>query len=490
MPKLNSLTNEIASRRIDLLTLGAFGILPNPDPILRRLGRGQEVYEAIGYDAHVISEIRPMRAALLKYEHRINPASDRSPDMQAQALCDEVMRRPPAPGMSWGDALWQMQKAALMGFSVHEMIWARDGSYLLPDRILDREQRRFEFNPDNELMLRTAGHRPVLLDQPHKWLLSRHMPSAANPYGVALFSAIFWPWTFKHQGFRYFVKFAERFGIPWTIGRYPSGTGKEQQDELADALAELVENAVAAVPDSGAVELIGANAKGEGPQERLIDLCNSEISKALSSQTLATEIQGEGSRAASETHAARGEGVAECDRRIPVDTMNALFRSITELNVPGANPPTFEFYEEAKARQEWVDVLDVARKFIQVPASFAHARLQIPMPKDGEDLLPGDNVSPSRQPVEFARRQPLPEEDALEDLLDAVTNEQLQAIGDDVVNPLLDVIRRDGPELALESLGQAYPQMSVVRLQRLLAQVMFVADTWGRLVEQQRDQAD
>lgn len=484
------LIREIASRRLDLPALGAFGLLPNPDPILRRLGRRQDVYEAISYDAHVVSELRPIRASLLEFEHLISPASESSADMRAAELCELVFTRQPAPNTCWGDVWWAIEQAVFHGFSVHEIIWDRVDGMLLPVQILDREQHRFNFNIDNELLLLSPGQPYKVLDNPHKWLLGRHMPSAANPYGYALFSAVFWPWTFKHRGMRFFSKLAERFGVPWTIGRYPPGTSKEDQDALADALAEMIETAVAAIPQGSEVELLSSGTTmAQAPSERLIKLCNTEISKGLSSQTLATETQGEGSRAASETHNDRGERVAACDRRIVISVMNDLCRAVTELNVPGADAPTFEFYEEDEARQGWVEVLDKARHIVDIPSGFAHDRLQIPQPVGGEPVVPRDTGSAPANPAEFAARpsRSLPSEDAIEQLLAAVSDEQLQAVAEDVTGPLIDIIRSDGPAKALQTMAAQYPNLNSVRLQQLLAQVMFIADTWGRLMSQARD---
>jgi len=486
---INQLTREIASRRLDFIGIGAFGALPNPDPVLRRLGVGWLAYESISYDAHVISELRPIRAALLKHEHRVNPGGESAADLRAAEICELVLQRRPGPKSTWGDVWWSMQQAVFMGYAVHELIWERVDGLLLPQRVIDREQRRFDFDVDEQLLLRAPGSQPLILDTAHKWLLTRHMPSAANPYGYALFSAVFWPWTFKHNAVRFWSKGAERFSAPFTVGRYPPGTSQDDQNKLADALAEMLENAVAAIPEGSSIELVSSGTTmAASPAERLAKFCNSEISKALSSQTLATEIQGEGSRAASQTHAERGEGVANCDRNLVISTMNDLFASVTELNVAGAVPPTFEFFEEEEARSGWAETLEKARHYVQIPAWFAHERLQIPLPEAGDDVLPAGEPSAAQPPAEFARRQRnLPSEEAVEELLDAVTDEQLQAVAEDVVGPLIDLIRSDGPRQALQTMADQYSNMNTVQLQKLLSQVMFVADTWGRLMSQTRD---
>lgn len=391
----NNLAKEIASRSTDPDFYGALSYLPNPDPILRKLGRSDEVYEAIIMDAHVLGELRSVRAGMIEYEWRLQAGGSSPADARALELCEQIFTERPAPGMRWADVIWNMGQAVFRGYAVHEVVWERRDRYLVPVKVIDRPQRRFLFSPDNELRLKTRDNpvEGVELDA-YKWLLSRHMPSHDNPYGVALLSSCFWPYTFKHSGFRYFVKFCEKYGIPWAIGRYPEGTPKTQQDELAAALAVMIEDAVAAIPDNGKVELLEAKHSGEVVHERMINICNREMSKALTSQTLATEIQGDGSRAASETHRERETSVNESDRSVICDTFNELLAWITEINIPGALPPTFEFYEEAEARQDWVEVLERARAFMDIPAQFAYERMQIPMPESGEAVLPRGGAAP------------------------------------------------------------------------------------------------
>lgn len=384
------LSQEIATWSTDPNFYGFLSYLPNPDVVLRKLGRSQEAYDAIATDAHVIGELRAIRAGLLDYEWRLQPGGRGRADKRALDLCTQVFAALPGGGRRWPDLIWQLAQAVFRGYQVHEIVWGRSGELLVPEIIIDRPARRFVFSPEGDLRLITRQNQTEGEPTgPYKWLLTRHMPSYDNPYGVAVYSACFWPYTFKHSGWRYFVKFAEKYGLPWAIGKYPPGTPKVEQDALAASLAQMIEDAVAAVPADGSVELITASTSGTMlPQERLIALCNAEMSKALTSQTLATEIQGQGSRAAAQTHADRAAGVHSSDRAVIEDALSQLCAWIVELNIPGALPPKFEFYEESQARADWTDVLDKARGFIDVPVSFAHDRLQIPQAQKGEAVLP------------------------------------------------------------------------------------------------------
>ena len=208
-----ALTQSIASRTTDPNFYAALEFLPNPDTVLRKLGVSQTVFDAIVSDAHVIGELRSIRAGLLRFEYRVQPGGDTPADARAAELCEQLLAQRPAPGLGWPDTLWMMFDAVFRGYAVHEVVWQRQDRVLMPERVVDRPQRRFVFSPSNDLRLltRDSPMHGVELGA-FKWLLSRHMASFTNPYGVALLSSCFWPYTFKHSGVKYFAKFCERYG--------------------------------------------------------------------------------------------------------------------------------------------------------------------------------------------------------------------------------------------------------------------------------------
>ena len=50
-----------------------------------------------------------------------------------------------------------------------------------------------------------------------------------------------------------------------------------------------------------------------------------------------------------------------------------------------------------------------------------------------------------------------------------------------ILEPLIEAINKEGPEAAMERLAELFPQMDDRELTEQLANVLFVADTWGRL---------
>ncbi len=420
---------EIVTRSNDPNFYAGLDLLPNPDPILRKLNRSQDVYDAIAADAHVMGERRAIRAGLLSFDHRVVAASDKLADIQATELCKQYMQAQPAPGMRWPDLFWNIAESVLYGMRIHEAVWDNVAGVTLPVKIVDRPNQRFKFDTNNALRILTKSDQTQGIEaEPYRFLITRHMPSAENPYGEALLSSCYWPYTFKHAGFKYFAKFCERFGFPWPIAKYPEGSTPEQIRELNRSVAKMVEAAGGSIPEGNSIELLQNKVSGKLVHQSLIDVCNAEMSKALSLQTLATEIQGQGSRAAAETHRGRELSGHTPIRAIVADTISELFAWITEVNILGATPPRFEFYQDADPRQATVDFLEKANTLVDIPKQYGYDLLQIPMPKAGEDVLPRQSVNTQ---TEFAQAQPnatditIPQTEAevADDLIAALTED-------------------------------------------------------------------
>lgn len=225
---------------------------------------------------------------------------------------------------------------------------------------------------------------------PYKFLTTIHMPSRENIHGVAIFSACYWPYFFKKTaGMRGLARYCERHGAPWIIGKYPPGLSESEQRILHTALEDMSDSGVATMPGENMIEIIESKSTNL-PQAKLVDICNAELSKALSCVTLTTELDGQGSRAAAEVHHGREKDVHKTDRGIVCTTFNTLYRYVTELNFgKEVMPPVHEFYEETGIRGEWVKNLDIARRYYPIPRKFAGERLQFPVDDESDDILPG-----------------------------------------------------------------------------------------------------
>lgn len=471
---------------------GTLFALPNPDPILREMGQAERVYASISADAHVLGDLRSIRGNFRSHDYRINSGDEGNAQADAAAqLCrDWLQRTRPNKLADWLEVMWQMSAAFSHGYRAHELVWQlADGKYL-PEQVVDRPGRRIRFNPDGDPLLITRENMMGAPVEPYQFVISRHMPTMENPYGIATLSSCFWPWTFKTGGWRYFVKYCERHGLPWPVGRYPMGTPDEDQEELAQALETMIESAYAVVPDGTGIELLVPTTSSSGtlPQQQLIDLCNVEMSKALTGQAMVAELRGVGARAASETALRRQESIDDSVRDIAGQSMDFIFRWITLFNFgDGVAPPCLEFFQHENAGKERAETYEAAARLGARPSKKAMLEeLGIPEAEDEEDALqvaqppqpgadqaqqPGKKVAPTQARTapadetgkasiemtaadlegvagfQFARAAGMTEDEAVQLATEAAD----QAIADHMIEPVARMLaqyERDGKTLA------------------------------------------
>jgi len=365
----------------------------NPDPTLARLGYSQTipVYETLAEDAHIAGIIQRMYAGLIRFESHVQPGGLRKVDKLAAALCEKILDRPPSPNFGWNELFFKMYEAVLYGFDLKEIVWDYSGKYLMPVELVDVPRRRVLFSPYGLPLIRTRGN---FLGEPlhrNNYLLTRHRHTVDNPYGFAALSSCYWLVNFKRMVMEYYVKFIERHGSPWAIGKYPPGTNAEGIDTILNQLSNMLDSACAAVPDNVAVEFMEAASSGEKMiHSGFIDVVNSELSKAILSATLGVEITDQGSRAAATTHLEAENVVTEAHRKLVSSTMNRLFRLVTDFNFgEKVRSPYFEFYEESEANKTTAETLDIIRKYLPISLQFASDKLQVELATEGETILPG-----------------------------------------------------------------------------------------------------
>lgn len=439
--------------------------LPNPDPILRRMDGGEAVFESILSDAVVRGELRSMRGIFRNLKYRLNVGAEGDARAEeARQLCMAWMQHlQPNEVSDWQDVMWQMMNGSLLrGFKVHELVWGRWRGYQVPVEVLDRRNGRFKFNYGGSLLLLSKGN-SVNGDptDPLQFVVSRHEASLENPYGVSLLAACFWPWTFKTGGWRYFVKYCERHGLPWPVARYPQGTQDEDIDALAQALQDMLENAYAVLPDGTGVELLEAKASGSAlPQESLILLANKEIARALTGQSSVGDQGSVGSRAANETAFKRQEHIHQADRSIPTASFNRIFRLITQVNFgDDVAAPTIEFFNDDAAGIERAQVYEKAVELGADPSAEAFLEeMNIPKATGPADVLRLRSAaslaatSPDKAGSSFGMRFAA----AADVVNDAAVAQEAAAVANEVVAQtvfepalaLLDRFEREGKSLA------------------------------------------
>jgi phage gp29-like protein len=343
--------NQFATRRRANDFLHLLRTLPDPDPILRKMGRDITALGELLTDSHLESvwSVRCSATSGAEWFCSAGGEGKTAKEKEAAEVFAEQLGNLDIPRV-----IEEMMDAAAYGYSPLEVLWTRDGEKWGISDIVGKPPQWFEFDQDNRLVFRTgvAGTEEL---PPNRFLLARHRPSYANPYGVKVFSKCYWPVTFKKNGFRWWTVFVEKYGGAFLYGKYPNNAGEQYKADMLSALKEMIADAVAIVPEDAAITIESAKEKGAAGSVHAdyIKMANAEISKAVLGQTLTTEIGDKGSYAAAATHNLVREDLAASDRRRICELFNKLSAVWTLYNFGAeAAPPQFQFVKDEDLQTE------------------------------------------------------------------------------------------------------------------------------------------
>ncbi|AUK44883.1 DUF935 domain-containing protein [Pasteurella multocida] len=347
MAKKFDLVKEIAvrSHAIDYFSMGQY--LPNPDPVLKKMGRDISAYREVLSDSHVAGCVRRRKAAIKGLEWRITPTGNDKTD----EILNTLFERLPLPQI-----ITEMLDAALFGYQVLEVMWENQNGLWLPMEVIGKPQEWFVFDEQNQLMLRDKENRNGKLVPEKKFLLTTQEANYTNPYGRPDLALCFWAATFKRGGFKFWLEFTEKYGSPWLVGKHPRQAQTHEIEDLLDSLEQMIGTAVAAIPDDSSISMLESASKGGSSQvfDEFLKYCKSEIAIALLGQNQTTEQ--ESNRASATAGLEVTKEIRNEDITLVESGFNQLLSWICELNFNVDTLPKFELYE-----QESIDKVQVER---------------------------------------------------------------------------------------------------------------------------------
>lgn len=334
-----NLVNEIATSLKAGFTYSLNEILPDPDPILRKIGAAVQTYAEIRSDAKVSACIESRKAGCLAMQWDLTGSQESE---KAAEVIKEALQRLDMPRL-----ISEILDAFLWGYQPLEIMWEERQGLILPAKVIGKPPHWFVFDASNNLRFRALDSVNGELLPERKFLLAQHHATYTNPYGEKILPKCFWPVTFKKGGWRWWVTAAEKFGTPFILGKVPRGTDEAEQDKFLEKLDQLVQDAVAILPNDSQVEILDGNSgktsSSTSPHKDLIDQCNAEIALAIVGQTLSSEVGSTGSYAASKTHNEVREEIIAGDKRMVERVIQQLVTWTYELNWQGL-PPQFGLY--------------------------------------------------------------------------------------------------------------------------------------------------
>lgn len=468
---VKKLSEEIATRKrsINFYSLGTY--LPDPDIVLRKQGKDIRVYKELLCDSHVFACVQSRKAGVLSLEWDLNRGLDK--DKNAE-IVENLLKN-----LNINKVISDILDTPLFGFTPIEVIWNKVGNLVLPIELKAKPPEWFCFDDDNNLKFRTKEHYYGEELPSRKFLCPQSNPSYENPYGERVLSRVFWPVTFKKGGLKFWVVFTEKYGMPHLIGKHPRGATKEETDNLADLLEQMVQDAIAVIPDDSSVEIQEANKSSSAEiYEKLIDKMNSEISKAILGQTLTTEIGSAGSYAASNTHMDIRQDIIDSDKKLVEQTINQLIQWIYEINFPNADIPIFELYQE-----EDVDLTLAQRDKIlsETGVKFTKEYFIKNYGFEDEDIEIKEDIIPATM-SQFSKfnEEPIIEgQKQIDDLFKFLSETELNKQSQKMIAPLLSLLE------SCESYDEAFELLTdknlhTKQLEQSIQKALFLCELQGR----------
>jgi len=235
-----------------------------------------------------------------------------------------------------------------LGYKPTEIIWGEFEGRIMPVKFIGKPSRWFVYDDNNELrFLSSKNSLHGILVPPNKFIVSRNKATYDNPYGRAVMSPCFWPVTFRRDVWKWWVILTEKFGIPFLSATAPAGAKEDKIEEMADMLADMVQDGVAVVPEEWKIEILETNVnngKSESIHKTFMDSVNIEIAMAVLGTNLTTEVQG-GSLAASKSHMEVRDDIIESDTIMIENSFNELIQINHSFNF-SSEPPKFKLFSE------------------------------------------------------------------------------------------------------------------------------------------------
>lgn len=490
--------NEVSIVARQLL-LGSFDrLLPKDDTLLTRGGgnsTGLKLYDELERDPKVWETLQKRKMALTSRNWKVAPPEGDT-SRAAKKAADMVQAQLKALGF---DQLTNvMLDATLKGISTNEVMWRKDGSEIVADEVLDVEPWCFQFklrpDPDEYLFARcgvrllTPGDFNLGEKVPHrKFLLHRFGAKYNNPWGLGLGTRLFWPVFFKRQGIQFWLAFAERFGTPVPVGKYPNNATAPEKSTLRAALRAFAQEAAIMVPQGMEIELLEAARSGIDTYERLCKYMDEQTAGIVVGKAGGTGSGGQLAAAVNLENEVRLE-LVKADGDMLSDSLNRqIVRWIVDYNMPGAPYPSVtRIVEEPKDMAALAETKKILfdmgfRPTLEnIKEDFGGDYTEVePAGANASDISALNGVTSA---ADFSEPETPADQAAVDAILASLAQQQLQSLMSKLLAPVIKAIRESADhQSALEKLVELFPDVPLDDLQQSLARAIFALDTWGRL---------
>jgi len=391
-------------------------ILPRRDDILIEEGGGGaraiEHYARLFNDNAVISAWEKLVGEIIQRKWEVFPVSGSDRDEEVAEFVRQVIyhmgsntRQSRGRDMlassnsGFNSFVRGMCESLILGISVGEICWMRQGDYVVPAEIKLRDPRRFQFvlNMDGSL-----SPRVVTIQSPvegvaiplRSMIIHRHWAysNTMDPYGTGLGRQLYSLVEFRRTLMSFWLQYADKHTTPTAIGKFSLGTPDEEVTSLFSALQRLGQETAIVIPDEMDVKWLEGGAGRPELYENMISYIDQQISFLINGEsTVGQDTGSTGSYARDSVADSVRMRKAKAFSEQLDETINAtLIRWIVELNYPGASVPRLRRnFEDLEQREDPVKVVQImsqlkALGFDVTDLDWIRDKLEIPSLAKGE----------------------------------------------------------------------------------------------------------
>lgn len=266
----------------------------------------REELDRISRNATVISSIGSRKAATLKKE------------LIFQSDNEELLNRLyPVfhPGV-----LRKVLDAPFQGISIFELNWSDEEGILVP-KLVERDYTKFIIK--NETLYFAPHGMPEPIPE-YKAVYALYEDKYHRPMGTPLAESLFWYVKFKNASLQFWVKFLEKYGVPWAIGKTDG-----DKDTMADELYAMLSGDSAVIDNEESIEIKTADKTGDF--DKITSYLDDQIREAILGGNLTGNVKG-GSYAAAETHNDIREDIAMADENMTISLIERVIEAFIAIN--------------------------------------------------------------------------------------------------------------------------------------------------------------
>ena len=365
--------------------------------------------DIIAGDSHILGALTTRKMAVLNKPMQVQPVDAKNAaDVATAEACKAMLDR--IPNLTY--RLAELLDSALYPVSVMEKSWKpADVPGLRYDlatlkhqdaQLLDYRDHVMKLEAVDPHTRQPCGRFEVV--DTWDFIVHRgHLMTAADNFGGPMRALLFW-WLFSTQNRDWWVRFLDRFGAPFMVGRYPTGD-EESRWTLESAFSAASRLFGIAVTDDTKVEVHEVSATHGDAFEKFWNTAQKEKSKLILGQTLSTEAGAQGlGNGSSDLQGEVRKDIEAFDGLLLCTTLrDQLLRQFIEINgLPGRPPIIFFGAEDAGDAKEFAETLktagdagfeptDEAVALVSQRLGFEVRRKASPQPP----ALPGPGVKPA-----------------------------------------------------------------------------------------------